>query len=158
MASTIHRRPSGLPFYLEELAAAIAEAGADAGETASAEAVPESVRDAVLSRVARLSEPARAVAEMAAVAGSPVPLDVLAELAEDEAAVDELVEIGLLVEHSPATRGPAEVAFRHALVGRGVVCGHSLDAASPPPRCTGAGAGGLRRGAGGRGGPLDRRT
>jgi DNA-binding NarL/FixJ family response regulator len=116
VASTIHRRAGGVPFYLEELAVAVAQAGDGAGEAASVGAVPESVRDAVLLRVARLSGPARGLAEVAAAAGLPVPLEVLAELASDEADVDELVETGLLVERSPAARGPGEVAFGHALV------------------------------------------
>jgi DNA-binding NarL/FixJ family response regulator len=116
VAATIHRRAGGLPFYLEELAAAVAQAGDGAGDAASTGAVPESVRDAVLLRVARLSEPGRSLAEVAAAAGCPVPLDVLVELASDEAGVDELVETGLLVERSPAARGPGEVGFGHALV------------------------------------------
>lgn len=99
------RRARGLPFYLEELAAAVDRAEA-------AEEVPESVRDAVAQRVDRLSAPARTAAELAA-AGAPVRLDGLAELA-GEAAVEEVLEAGLLVEVPGAT---GEAAFRHALVG-----------------------------------------
>ncbi len=114
--TTVQRRAQGLPFYLEELATAIAEAGDDLEKVAPAEVVPESVRDAVLLRVARLSEPARAVAEVAA-AGSPVPLDVLTELAGEEGAVEELFESGLLVELADRAGGSSEGAFRHGLLG-----------------------------------------
>jgi DNA-binding CsgD family transcriptional regulator len=122
VVATVARRAHGLPFYLEELAAAIAEAGDHA---AAAEVVPESVRDAVLLRVARLSEPARTLAEVAAAAGGPVRLDVLTELAEDEAAVEELVEVGLLVERTDRAGEPGQAAFRHALVSE------ALHAATP---------------------------
>lgn len=117
VVATVHRRARGLPFYIQELAAAIAEAGDVAGEVTAAEAVPESVRDAVLLRVARLSEPASALAEVVAAAGSPVRFDVLTELAEEEGAIEELFEFGLLVEVPGRVGGPGEAGFRHALVG-----------------------------------------
>ncbi|MBT2492700.1 AAA family ATPase [Streptomyces sp. ISL-96] len=116
---TVVRRAHGLPFYLEELAAAVTEAG----EASPDRVVPESVRDAVLQRVARLSEPARAVAELAAVAAT-VHLDVLAEVLAElgtEEAVEELFESGVLVEVPDPVGGAEEAAgkaaFRHALVG-----------------------------------------
>lgn len=121
----LHRRAQGLPFYLEELATAIAEDG-ERPDAAPAEVVPESVRDAVLQRLARLSGPARTAAEFLA-GGWPLPLDVLVELA-DERAVEELCESGLLVEHAPPGPGPPEVAFRHALVAE------ALYSAIPWPR------------------------
>lgn len=117
VVATVHRRAHGLPFYLEELAAAIAEAGDVAGEVTAAEVVPESVRDAVLLRVAGVSESARALAEVVAAAGSPVRLDVLSELAQEEGAVEELFELGLLVEVPGRAGGPDAAGFRHALVG-----------------------------------------
>ena len=113
VVATVHRRAHGLPFYLEELAAAIAEVGSDVGEATAAEVVPESVRDAVLLRVAGMSEPARRLAEIAAAARSPVRLDVLSEFAEEEGVVEELFESGLMVEIAD---GAGEAGFRHALV------------------------------------------
>jgi len=115
--ATVHRRAHGLPFYLEELAAAIAESGGDAEEIISVDVVPESVRDAVLARVVRLSAPARGLAEIAAAAGSPVALEVLCELAGNDEAVEELLERGLLVESPGRAGGSGEAAFRHALLG-----------------------------------------
>jgi DNA-binding CsgD family transcriptional regulator len=104
---TVVRRSRGLPFYVEELAAAVAQTG-------DAAAVPESVTDAVVQRVARLSEPARAVAQLVAVSGS-VRLDVLAEFGGEEAGVEELFDAGVLVE--PPGAGTGTAAFRHALMG-----------------------------------------
>lgn len=109
VVDAVVRRAHGLPFYLEELAAAVAETG-------DAEVVPESVTDAVVQRVSRLSEPARAVAQVVAVSGAvPVRLDVLAEFGAQESVVEELFDAGVLVE--PLGAGAGEAAFRHALMG-----------------------------------------
>jgi DNA-binding CsgD family transcriptional regulator/tetratricopeptide (TPR) repeat protein len=112
-------RGHGLPFYLEELASAIAGEGDEKGESTVGGTVPESVRDAVLMRIASLPEPARTLAELVAAAGSPVRIDLLTELAEDEAAIDELLDVGLVVEVATQTDGATSVrvAFRHDLVG-----------------------------------------
>lgn len=121
VVDTVVRRARGVPFYLEELAAAVAESG-------SAEVVPESVSDAVVQRVARTSEPARAVAQVVAVGGA-VRLDVLAGLGAEEAAVEELFDAGVLVEHPGAAAagagGEQQAVFRHALMGE------ALHAATP---------------------------
>lgn len=116
VVATVHRRGHGLPFYVEELAGSVAEAVDDV-EVTAAEAVPESVRDAVLLRVAGLSAAARTLAEIAAAAGSPVRLDVLAELVQDETAVEELFECGLLVELGDRAGGRGGAFFPHDLVG-----------------------------------------
>lgn len=118
LLTTLYRRAHGLPFYLEELATAIAEAGIDAAQTTAAEVVPASVRDAVLSRVAALPEPTRRLAETVAAAGSVVRTDVLIDIADDEAAVEELFDLGLLVDAPGPSEGSGKVAFRHALVGQ----------------------------------------
>lgn len=115
VVATVHRRGRGLPFYVEELAAAIAETSA--GDVVLAEVVPESVRDAVLVRVARLTEPARRLAEVVAAAGPSIALDVLTELAVQEEAIEELFDFGLLVERSDRAGGSDQAAFRHTLVG-----------------------------------------
>jgi DNA-binding CsgD family transcriptional regulator/tetratricopeptide (TPR) repeat protein len=72
--------------------------------------VPPSARDAVLARVARLSDPARRTADAAALLGSRIDLDLLAAVCEVQADdLDELVASGLLVS------GPAGLRFRHEL-------------------------------------------
>lgn len=115
VVEVVQRRAHGLPFYLEELATAIVESGDDTRPGPASAAVPESVRDAVLQRMARLSEPAKAAAELAAAAGVAVRVDVLTELVGDDA-IDELAEARLLVEQQHHGGGPTEAAFRHALV------------------------------------------
>ncbi|MDQ4097504.1 MAG: AAA family ATPase [Actinomycetota bacterium] len=117
IVATVHRRAHGLPFYLEELSAAINRSGDDLAVVGRAELVPESIRDAVLTRVAALSKPAQALAEVAAAAGSPIRLDVLIEVAGQEESVDELFEAGLLVEFDETSGRPGVAAFRHDLVG-----------------------------------------
>ena len=99
LARVLYDRTQGVPFFVEELAAALHEGGDDAS-------IPETIRDAVLLRTAGLSATARAAAEAAAVAGADFPLEV---------ALDELLELGLIEETEPG-RG----TFRHALV-RGAI-------------------------------------
>ena len=113
----LHDRSGGNPFFVEELTAAFREAGrltagADGLELALDGDVPlpGTVRDAVLVRVAPLSDTGRAAAEAAAVAGTRMDLAVVAGLA-GEAGVAELLSSGLLVETADGG-----AAFRHPLV------------------------------------------
>ena len=75
--------------------------------------VPATVRDAVLSRTARLSPPARHVMDVVALAGARAEVDVLeAVLGDGMAALDEPLERGLLRigrrrRGVPARAGPA---------------------------------------------------
>ncbi len=117
---TVHRRSRGLPFYIQELASAVAQAGEEARAIAASEVVPESVRDAILLRTAGLSDQARILAEIAAATGSPVGVDVLVELADDGPALEEMFESGLLVEQPSGTEGRTKAAFHHDLVGEAV--------------------------------------
>ncbi|HVR32582.1 MAG TPA: AAA family ATPase [Acidimicrobiia bacterium] len=114
---TVHRRARGLPFYIQELASAVAQAGEEARAIAASEVVPESVRDAILLRIAGLSDQARMLAEIAAAAGSPVGVDVLVELADDGPALEEMFESGLLVEQPSGKEWRTKAAFHHDLVG-----------------------------------------
>ena len=117
LARIVHDRTQGVPFFVEELSAALlvgdrvvaSERGlvlAGAGDVP----VPETIRDAVLVRTAGLSDAARAAADVAAVAGSSFDAHVVADLA-GEAGIEELLESGLLVEGADGA-----AAFRHALV------------------------------------------
>jgi DNA-binding CsgD family transcriptional regulator len=94
----LHRRTAGNPFFVTEVLAA---GGA---------ALPATVRDAVLARVAPLSDPARRLLDAAAIVPGRVELGLLEALAGDDAArLEECLSCGVL---GPAGAG---VVFRHEL-------------------------------------------
>jgi DNA-binding CsgD family transcriptional regulator/tetratricopeptide (TPR) repeat protein len=94
LARTLHDRTQGVPFFVEELAAALRERPDDAEVP-----VPDTIREAVLLRTAALSDEGCAAAERAAVAGSGF------------VAHPELLAAGLIAETAPGRAG-----FRHTLV------------------------------------------
>ena len=113
----LHDRTGGTPFFVEELTAALLEAGrlGDGGDGLEltlddAVPLPGTVRDAVLVRLAPLSEQGRAAAEAAAVAGARLDLALVADLTGEDG-LGELFACGLLVETTPGA-----AAFRHPLV------------------------------------------
>lgn len=116
LTAIVYDRTQGLPFFVEELAAALV-AGGQLTETAGGielagggeVPIPDSLRDAVLMRAETLSNDARGALEVAAVAGLDFELDLVAEMASEDG-VAEAIEHGLLVETSPG-RG----TLRHAL-------------------------------------------
>ena len=117
LVRAIHHRAQGLPFFVEELSAALgAEGRLHPGRSGlelaegSDVTVPETVRDAVLLRTAGMTEAGRLAAEVAAVAGSEFGLDTVAELA-GEAGTAELLESTLVSEGDDG-----RASFRHALV------------------------------------------
>jgi len=117
----IFERSEGVPFLVEEFAAALAAGGrleerADAVELPSGHDVPlpDSVREAVLLRTDRLSPAARRALEVASVAGQRVDLGLVAELA-GRRGLEEAIELRFLVEIDEGL-----AAFRHALVGEAV--------------------------------------
>ena len=118
LQAIVHDRTQGLPFFVEELAMAMAANGR-LRETPAGLAldqrdplpIPESVRDALLLRVQRLSRDALQALQVAAVAGVRFDLDLVADLAGGDGGLDELIERQILVE-----AGAAGGAFRHALV------------------------------------------
>jgi ATP/maltotriose-dependent transcriptional regulator MalT len=112
----LHDRTNGIPFFVEELAAALEASGrlepSDDGLTLSLDAdvpLPQTIKDAVLLHTSALSDGARATAEAAAVAGPRIELELLAAIGAD-GGLDELLARGLLVE----TDG-GEAVFRHPL-------------------------------------------
>ncbi|GAA1737399.1 LuxR family transcriptional regulator [Isoptericola hypogeus] len=119
-------RTSGLPLAVEELLALMQSRGTlvrhGSGWVRRALDeldVPRRIRDAVLERVGRMSVPARAVLETAAVLQVPQPLDVLVATSgrnDDEvlAGLDEGLDERLLVD------GDAGVRFRHVLAAQAV--------------------------------------
>lgn len=123
LLTAVYSRADGLPFFVEELAATLAETGSlwerDGALEVAADAalpLPESVVDAVLARTADLRREHREAVELAAVLGVRVQLPALAGLVSPED-IDELLDAGLLVEQGRAVADGTDVAvFRHALV------------------------------------------
>ena len=114
---TLHDRTQGVPFFVEELAAALRAGGrlvpSQDGLALAEDAevpVPDTIKDAVLLRTGGLSDRARAAAEAAAVAGVEFDIEHVAALSS-AAGLAELLECGLLEETAPG-----RAAFRHALV------------------------------------------
>jgi DNA-binding CsgD family transcriptional regulator/tetratricopeptide (TPR) repeat protein len=102
-AEELHATTGGNPFYATEILAA------------PGSSMPVTIRDAVLSRVAMLTDDGRQVLAAASVLARPTGLDLLAAVAEvPPAAVDECVRWGVLVADDRGLR------FRHELARRAV--------------------------------------
>ena len=112
--SGLHAATGGNPFFVTEVVAA------------GGNALPSTVRDAVGSRVGRLSPDGQAVMRAAAVLGSRTERQLLIRVAEGPLAVaglDECLEREMLQEHARI------VSFRHELARNAVV-----DATAPTER------------------------
>jgi DNA-binding CsgD family transcriptional regulator len=116
LAAVLYERTHGMPFFVEELTTTLLaeqrlRAGPKGLELAEPDQVPvpASVRETIQLRVERLSEDARALLEVAAVAGQAISMDLLSEVA-GSAALAEAMEFGILDEGTAGT-----VRFRHAL-------------------------------------------
>jgi ATP/maltotriose-dependent transcriptional regulator MalT len=112
LAEQLYARAEGNALYTEELLAASTDA--------SCAVLPETLRDALLTRVERLSPQAQAVVRIAAVAERPFQhglLEAIHDVDPDEliAATREAVAGHVLVARDDGTYG-----FRHALVGEAV--------------------------------------
>jgi DNA-binding SARP family transcriptional activator/tetratricopeptide (TPR) repeat protein len=123
LAAFIHERTDGNAFYTCELfrhlraTGAVDQTGVRQTRALHDRAVPDSVREVVAARVSRLCTDARAVLDVAAVAGTRVEIRILAAATPSDCdvatACDELVSAGLLV----AVDGPwLSVQFAHAIV------------------------------------------
>src|SRR3984893_4742161 len=94
----LHHKTGGNPFFVAEVLAA--------GRTQ----IPDTIRDAVLARVARLTDGARALAEAVAVVPPQAELWLLEVLAAHQMdRLEECIAMGILVPQADA------VAFRHEL-------------------------------------------
>ena len=115
LAAAIWDRTQGVPFFVEEIAAAVkasdrvvVDGGLQLRDQGNVP-LPDTVRDAVLARVDGLAPETRAALEVAAAMGTVFELDVVDALGND-AGVEAAVTRGLIVEQ-PNGRA----AFRHAL-------------------------------------------
>ncbi|HEY7271267.1 MAG TPA: AAA family ATPase [Actinoplanes sp.] len=109
-AALVHERSGGHPFYARELCRLLAATGTAAD-------VPAAVREVIRHRLARLSGACAGLLDAAAVAGSVLLPDVLAEVAgEDTTAIDalaaEAAAAGIL---AVAENGDGPTAFVHDL-------------------------------------------
>jgi DNA-binding CsgD family transcriptional regulator/tetratricopeptide (TPR) repeat protein len=103
-ADELYRATGGNPFYVTEVLAG----GGDA--------VPRSVHDAVLSRTARLSAPARETLDVVALAGPRAELSLVTAVAPgSEAALDESLDSGVLQLQGDV------LMFRHELARLAIV-------------------------------------
>jgi DNA-binding CsgD family transcriptional regulator len=116
LARAVHDAAQGTPFFVEELARALAVSGAVAPGPHGLELarhgevpLPDTVRDAVMVNASELSPEGRAAADAAAVAGESFDLDLVGALSSPEG-VGELLERGLAREQDAGA-----AVFRHAL-------------------------------------------
>lgn len=118
LAAALHDRTDGVPFFVEELAGALAEGGRlrRVGSTFELDAdvdlpLAASVRDAVLLRLSDLPEATWTALEVAAVVGPRFDLGLVVDLGGSHEAIERAFEHGILVE-TTADQG----MFRHALI------------------------------------------
>ncbi len=113
VASRFHRRSDGNPFFIEELV--LAETG-HAGAR-----LPSTLQEILATRLGSLSEPARSVVGVAAVAGRRIDHDLLAQVAERlevddlDAALRDAIASQILVVDTDTAEAEG-YAFRHALL------------------------------------------
>src|SRR5829696_91367 len=117
LASTLHDRTGGVPFFVEELTAALEAGGrlkpGAEGLELELDAdvpLPRTIRDAILLQTSDLSDKARTTAEAASVMGSRFDVELMARLGWEDG-LDELLGRGLIAEPEPG-----HAAFRHPLV------------------------------------------
>ena len=111
LADRLFARAEGNALYTEELLAASDD---------ECSPLPETLRDALLTRVERLSPPAQAVVRIAAVAERPFQHGLLEAM--EDVSPDQLMAAAreAVVEHVLVAREDGTYAFRHALVGEAV--------------------------------------
>jgi DNA-binding CsgD family transcriptional regulator len=117
VANAVYARTDGIPLHIEELLGALS-ADARADGTAIREAtVPDTIEDAVLARMAHLSQEAQAAAGAGAIIGRSFSPDVLAGIMDlPPAALDDPLQelVDNVVLDAPGERGLYD--FRHQLL------------------------------------------
>jgi DNA-binding SARP family transcriptional activator len=125
LARTLHERSDGNPFFLEEILRDLGETGRlhDTGGRWSldepAGAVPPVLRGVLASRLARLSEPAKTLAEVSAIIGRGFDVELLRETTGwlEAAVLDalgELIDRRIVAERG--MRGGFDYGFSHHLI------------------------------------------
>ena len=116
LAQSLYDRTQGMPFFIEELAVALAadgrlETAAGTVELGPEETLPlpDTIKETVLLRTERLSSVGRHTLEIAAAAGLGFDLELLASLGGADG-IDEAIQRGFLVEVDQ------QGGFRHALI------------------------------------------
>jgi len=119
VVDAVHERTNGIPLHIEELLGALDDDARTDGRRIREAHVPDTIGDAVLARLARLSDEARLVARAGAVVGRCFSPDVIAgmvgrSLAELEPTIEELVEASILYPFDYIDQGYYD--FRHQLL------------------------------------------
>ena len=119
VVQAVYQRTDGIPLHIEELLAALGDAGQLDGRTIRDAQVPDTIEDAVLARYARLTPDAQAVARAGAVIGRCFVPEVVAGLLDRpigdlDAPIEELVQQSFLFPFSFLDRGYYD--FRHQLL------------------------------------------
>jgi DNA-binding CsgD family transcriptional regulator len=119
VVEAVHERTNGIPLHIEELLGALDDDARSDGRRIREAKVPDTIADAVLARLARLSDDARLVARAAAVVGRCFSPDVMAgmvdrPLAELEPTIEELVDASFLLPFNYIDQGYYD--FRHQLL------------------------------------------
>jgi DNA-binding NarL/FixJ family response regulator/lipopolysaccharide biosynthesis regulator YciM len=116
LARALYDRTQGMPFFIEELAVALAAAGRLATAAGTVELgpeealpLPDTIKETVLLRTERLSSTGRHTLEIAAAAGLGFDLELLAALGGADG-IDEAIQQGFLVQVDQ------QGGFRHALI------------------------------------------
>jgi DNA-binding CsgD family transcriptional regulator len=119
VVDAVYERTNGIPLHIEELLAALGDEDTSDGRSIRGLAVPDTIEDAVLARMARLSDDARALGRAASVMGRCFAPDVLAGImdrqVEDlDGPLQELVDSSVLYPFEFIDRGYYD--FRHQLL------------------------------------------
>jgi DNA-binding CsgD family transcriptional regulator/predicted RecB family endonuclease len=119
VVEAVHQRTNGIPLHIEELLAALDDEARADGRLIREAQVPDTIGDAVLARLARLSDEARTVARAGAVIGRCFSPDVLAGIVDRplrdlEPTLDELVDAAILYPFQYIDTGYYD--FRHQLL------------------------------------------
>jgi DNA-binding CsgD family transcriptional regulator len=119
VVEAVHERTNGIPLHIEELLAVLDDDARSDGRRIRDAHVPDTIGDAVLARLALLSDDARVVARAGAVIGRCFSPDVIAGMVDQpldavEPTIQELVDASILYPFDYIDEGYYD--FRHQLL------------------------------------------